>query len=42
MDKYSLMMLNSYSLVMDDRLVSEYSKTIEFFNMLILWYGNYI
>ena len=34
--------MNSYSLVMDDRLVSEYSKTIESFNMLILWYGNYI
>lgn len=36
MDKYSLMVMDSYSLVMDDRIVSEYSKTIEFFNMLIL------
>lgn len=36
MDKYSLMVMDSYSLVMDDRIVSEYSKTTEFFNMLIL------
>lgn len=36
MDKYSLMVMDSYSLVMDDRIVSEYSKTNEFFNMLIL------